>query len=74
MTKIKNKIFVALSAFLVLSVALIFCLNIGNVKAFADENEICEHEYEESIVEATCSEMGYTLYTCKLCGDNYKDN
>lgn len=74
MTKIKNKIFVALSAFLVLSVALIFCLNIGNVKAFADENEVCEHEYEESIVEATCSEMGYTLYTCKLCGDNYKDN
>ena len=74
MTKIKNKIFVALSAFLVLSVALIFCLNIGNARAFADENEICEHEYEESIVEATCSEMGYTLYTCKLCGDNYKDN
>ena len=74
MTKTKNRIFVGIGAFLVLAVALIFCGLTKNTKAFAQENEPCQHEYEESIVESTCSEMGYTIYTCKLCGDNYKDN
>ena len=34
----------------------------------------CEHQYEESgSKEATCTESGYTLYTCALCGFAYKD-
>ena len=65
MTKIKSKIFVSLGAFLVVAIALIFCLNIGKATAFAAENEECAHEYEDTKVESTCSEMGYTLYTCK---------
>lgn len=27
-----------------------------------------------SIVEATCTERGYTIYTCTKCGDSYRDN
>lgn len=32
-----------------------------------------EHLYNETIVEPTCLEQGYTLHTCE-CGDNYIDN
>ena len=32
------------------------------------------HSYEETIVESTCTAQGYTLHTCSVCGDNYKDN
>ncbi len=31
------------------------------------------HEYVKTVVPATCSEMGFTLYVCS-CGDTYKDN
>lgn len=31
-------------------------------------------EYEETVVEPTCTESGYTLHTCKQCGGSYKDN
>ncbi|MCM1514683.1 MAG: leucine-rich repeat protein, partial [Anaeroplasma bactoclasticum] len=32
-----------------------------------------KHDYKVSVVEATCTEQGYTLYTCN-CGESYKDN
>ena len=32
------------------------------------------HDYEAEIVEPTCTEGGYTLYSCCLCGHTYKDN
>ncbi|MBR2422010.1 MAG: fibronectin type III domain-containing protein [Oscillospiraceae bacterium] len=31
------------------------------------------HNYTEKVVEPTCSEAGYTSYTCS-CGDSYKEN
>ena len=31
------------------------------------------HEYVKTVVPATCSEMGFTLYVCS-CGDTYKDD
>ena len=31
------------------------------------------HDYEEKVVAPTCTEGGYTEYTCK-CGDTYKGN
>ena len=31
------------------------------------------HSYEETVIEPTCTEQGYTLYKCK-CGDSYKEN
>ena len=36
--------------------------------------ENCTHIYETEIIEPTCTEQGYTLYTCKLCSDTKKDN
>lgn len=30
------------------------------------------HDYVETTVPETCTEAGYTLYTCSRCGDTYK--
>ena len=30
------------------------------------------HDYETVVTEPTCTEMGYTTYTCSRCGDTYK--
>ena len=32
-----------------------------------------EHTYETEVIAPTCTEQGYTLHTCKGCGDSYKD-
>ena len=32
-----------------------------------------EHTYETEVVAPNCTEQGYTLHTCKGCGDSYKD-
>lgn len=31
------------------------------------------HRYTAKVVEPTCTEAGYTLYTCNDCGDTYQD-
>lgn len=31
----------------------------------------CSHEYVAAVTEPTCTESGYTTYTCSLCGDSY---
>ncbi|WP_296967343.1 hypothetical protein [uncultured Eubacterium sp.] len=38
------------------------------------ETEKAEHNYTSEVIQSTCSEKGYTLYTCTQCGDTYKDN
>ena len=30
------------------------------------------HDYETVVTDPTCTEMGYTTYTCTRCGDTYK--
>ena len=30
------------------------------------------HDYQEEVTEPTCTEMGYTTYTCSRCSDTYK--
>ena len=32
---------------------------------------ICDHVYEAVVTEPTCTEMGYTTYTCSVCGETY---
>ena len=34
----------------------------------------CKHEYEDTVVSPTCTAEGYTLHTCKKCGENYTDS
>ena len=38
-----------------------------------NNTETHTHEYVKTVVPATCSEMGFTLYVCS-CGDTYKDD
>ncbi len=44
----------------------------GKVYAFKSTGKV-EHIYTVSVVAPTCTEKGYTLYSCS-CGDSYKDN
>ena len=30
------------------------------------------HDYQEKVTAPTCTEMGYTTFTCSRCGDTYK--
>lgn len=34
----------------------------------------CSHKYSTKTIAPTCTEKGYTLHTCSLCGNSYKDN
>lgn len=34
----------------------------------------CAHDYQEQIVAPTHTSRGYTLHTCSICGQSYKDN
>ena len=38
-----------------------------------NNKETHTHEYVKTVVPATCSERGFTLYVCS-CGDTYKDD
>ena len=33
-----------------------------------------KHKYKKTTVAPDCKHKGYDLYTCSVCGDNYKDN
>ncbi len=33
-----------------------------------------EHQYQHSVTSPTCTEGGYTTYTCSTCHTSYKDN
>ena len=36
--------------------------------------QTCDHAYDKGLTVApTCTEVGYTLHTCTLCGASYKD-
>lgn len=34
----------------------------------------CDHTYEESVTPPTCTDKGYTTYTCSKCSDSYTNN
>ena len=33
-----------------------------------------QHEYDSVVTEPTCTEKGYTIHTCSVCGDSYTDS
>lgn len=55
---------------LLLSMCMLLCVGIG-LTACGDKG--CEHSYRESVTNPTCTERGYTTFTCDLCGDSYVD-
>ena len=48
------------------------CLRCGD----SEKKEVAStaHLYEARIVEPTCVDLGYTIYTCAVCGYSYKTN
>ena len=39
-----------------------------------DITDTVPHIYSTETVEASCTESGYTLFTCDMCGDSFKAN
>ena len=49
--------------------------NASGTTAFAAEaDNVCAHEYETFEYAPTCTNNGFTEYTCSVCGDVYRDN
>ena len=46
------------------------CSTPGGVRIVVEE-PAHEHSYEAVVTEPTCTEGGYTTYTCSVCGDSY---
>ena len=38
------------------------------------ETREIEHNYNSVVTDPTCTDKGYTTYTCTVCGDNYKED
>ena len=85
MTKLKKRLlFVVLGALMIIGIAL--TIGFTSSTAYAAEAEKqpfellaatqtdCEHEYFLQDFPATCTQQGYTLYTCTLCGETKKDD
>ena len=71
--KLKRKIFTVLIMSVLMLISTI-SFTVGASAAEPDESTVCEHDYEEAVTSASCTERGYTEYICSLCGDTYKDN
>lgn len=51
-------------------------MKVYNYNSISLQNAItveCSHKYTSKVIEPTCTEQGYTLHTCSICGDSYKD-
>lgn len=48
----------------------------GNVclKVMSSDVKGCMHSYSETVTEPTCTEAGFTTFTCSECGDTYTGN
>ena len=42
------------------------------VRCGAKDPNAHTHKYVETVTKPTCTEKGYTTYTCSVCGDSYK--
>ena len=40
---------------------------------FLDDPEHCQHKYQKTVVEPTCTQIGYTHYKCLYCSSNYDE-
>ena len=47
------------------------CDECGKVDRTADVVIPAAHKYDAEVTAPTCTEAGYTTYTCSVCGDNY---
>ncbi|MCD7797398.1 MAG: hypothetical protein LUG95_07350 [Clostridiales bacterium] len=50
------------------------CAFCGSAYAEDEAESYCEYSYEATkTVDETCTEDGYTVYTCAICGDSYTE-
>ena len=56
-----------------LSLVLTFAMVLSCVPAQVFAVETCEHSYEVTVTEPTCTEDGSIDYTCSLCGDSFSE-
>ena len=55
--------------------SVIYCTECGEeLSRQTLHTEALGHNYATAVTEPTCSEQGYTTYTCNRCGDSYVDN
>ena len=47
--------------------------NYGGTLTWEDYDN-CAHSYTAAVTEPTCSERGFTVYTCSGCGESFKDS
>ena len=57
---------------IVIILATVFCCSLA-AGLTACKKTSHEHTYGTEVVAPTCTEQGYTLHTCTVCGDSYKD-
>ena len=50
------------------------CSRCNEVLVAQETVDALGHNYIVTVVEPTCTKVGYTDYTCTLCRDTYKDN
>ena len=46
----------------------------GEKDTVKDSGSALGHSYSEKVVSPTCTEKGYTLHKCQVCGDSFKDS
>lgn len=73
MTKTIKATLITLTASVALFVSGLVCTGFTTANAESSD-EVHTHAYETSEIAATCTEQGYTLYTCTDCGETKKDN
>lgn len=49
----------------------VVCETCGESISIGETVAVKDHDYESVVIEPTCTEDGYTTYTCSACGDNY---
>lgn len=55
-------------------IALILCLVFSCLPSVAFGGVGCQHDYSRILFEPTCTESGFTMYLCRICGKSYRDD
>ena len=49
--------------------------NVDDLQTVKSQWSLCAHQYSlTAVVPVTCTEEGYTTYTCQLCGNSYESD
>ncbi|MCM1306243.1 MAG: leucine-rich repeat domain-containing protein [Bacteroides sp.] len=67
----RKNLFLVCLLLLVISIAIVGCDN--NDGAHQPSIE-CSHSYDSQVVQPSCVQRGYTIYTCSKCNKSYEDN